>query len=238
MRQRDEFKAEDVQRLKIKLDCANLVLKEAETDFVLVEAEGVDEIQYACNLEAGKLKIREKVKGSRKHITKEMPFRVVLTLPFQKRMEKVGITLGAGNADLTEAKLSAKIVKAETGAGNIVMKEVEAQEECSIETGAGNVRIENMYAENMQISCGVGKFEMTGRVEKDLVAECGVGDIIIRLEGKEEDYNFDTSCGIGKIKINGSTTGSFGAGTNRRSPEAAGTIRLNCGVGKIDLTTI
>lgn len=167
-----------------------------------------------------------------------MPFRVLITVPSGKQLEKVGITVGAGNADLTEAKLSAKIVKAETGAGNIVMDEVEAQEECRIETGAGNVRIENMHAENMGISCGVGKFTMNGKIEKNLVADCGVGDITIRLEGKEEDYNFETSCGIGKIKINGSTTGSFGAGTNRRSSEAAGTIRLNCGVGKIDLTTV
>ncbi|MGN0352352.1 MAG: DUF4097 family beta strand repeat-containing protein [Roseburia sp.] len=238
MKQRDEFKAEEVQKLKAKLDCANLVMKEADTDSIIVEAEGIDDIQYSCNLEEGKLKVKEKIKRKLIHVNKNTPCSIVITIPAEKQFEKVGITVGAGNADLMGAKIAAKIVEAESGAGNIVMNEVEALEECNIEAGAGNVRMERAHTENMKISCGVGKFEMNGKVEKNLEAECGVGDITIQLEGKEEDYNFETSCGIGTIRVNGSTTGSFGSGTSRRNAEAAGTIRLNCGVGKIDLTTV
>lgn len=238
MRQRDEFKTEEIEKLKVKVDCANLVLKEGNTDSILVEAAGEDDFEYSCKLEFGKLKIRQKVKDKKKVARKTIPFEVIVTIPAGKKFEKVSIGMGAGKADLMMVKLDAKVLQLEAGAGNVVMGKLNASEECKVETGAGNVRIEKAHVEKMKINCGVGNFEMTGKIEKNLDADCGVGNIGIHLEGKEEDYNYETSCGIGKIKINGSSSGRLGAGKSWMNPDAVGTIRLNCGVGKIDLTTI
>ncbi len=236
MTQRDEFLAEEVQKLKVKVDCANLILKEAAGDKIVVETEGMEKQDYKCTCEGGKLKIRQKMHGM--HRSSKRLFSIILSIPAGKRFDKTSFVIGAGEADATQAALNTADLKIETGAGNIAMKELNVSQECYLEAGAGSVQIEKVYAQNMKVDCGAGKVEMRGKIENNLNADCGVGKIVIHLDGRETDYNFETSCGIGTIRINDSTTGRLGSERCWTNPEAVGTIRLDCGVGKIDLTTI
>lgn len=235
MTERAEFLSEEVQKLKVKVDCANLILKEATGDKIVVETEGMEDHSYKCTCEGGKLKIRQKM--HRIHRSSKRKFSIILSIPAGKQFDQTSFVIGAGEADATQAVLNTTDLKIEAGAGNIAMKELNVSEECFLEAGAGNVQIENVHARDMRVDCGAGRVEMGGKIENNLNAECGVGKIVIHLDGKETDYNFETSCGIGSIRINDSTTGRLGSERGWTNPGAVGTIRLECGVGKIDLTT-
>ena len=59
----------------------------------------------------------------------------------------------------------------------------------------------------------------------------------VKLAGKETDYNYEVSCGLGKIKVNDSGYGSFAASKRVQHEQAKGTMKLECGVGKIKIET-
>ena len=65
-------------------------------------------------------------------------------------------------------------------------------------------------------------------------ATCGVGSIVLKLAGDPEAYNYDLSCGVGSIEINGSTYTALGR-SKEIDNNASGDISLDCGVGSIEV---
>jgi hypothetical protein len=71
---------------------------------------------------------------------------------------------------------------------------------------------------------------MTGHNKID----CGVGNVELDLVGKETDYNYKYSVGLGEFTIN-DTNYSKGSGDGKKDNNAANDFDIDCGIGSIEI---
>ena len=76
--------------------------------------------------------------------------------------------------------------------------------------------------------------KIAGEILGNLDADCGVGEIKLDLSGREEDYNYNISCGVGDIDLNDKHY-SFAEDDIIRNENAIGTFNLNCSVGSLEV---
>lgn len=84
-----------------------------------------------------------------------------------------------------------------TGAGDLQIDRLEA-EDLTINAGAGNVRGNNITADKTRLDGGVGNITLTGVSFNDADLKCGVGSM--RLDGTLQGDN-KLDCGIGDIDL-------------------------------------
>lgn len=232
----EQFSAEEVTRLEMEIDCADIVLETADTKAQIQLTVELDpEGDYSSTVSDGTLTLCYRVRSGRRHIHTENTPHITLVLPEKKKFEEIVLELGAGNADMQAVELYGDRIKLETGAGKIKTGGLYADEAIGMEVGAGDVELGNVRAKKAKVECGVGNFHMSGKIEQELVVECGVGNCDIGLEGKETDYNYKVSCGLGKVSVNGNSMNGLAGKHMQNHPEAAGDIRLSCGLGKVTL---
>lgn len=220
MQQReDRFDISSVERLKLDIGYANLLLKEAEGEEIIVRVNAEDiENNYKCSLKENQKLHVSYEEHKVHHIEKRTSNEITVLIPGQKRFQKVKLELGAGEAVLEEGGLSCEML--------------------DLQVGAGKVKLENVDVGSANIQCGAGKFFMRGKVHSNFNADCGVGSMEVNLYGKEEDYNYKVSCALGKVEINHSSARKFISQKSITNANAIGTVTLNCGLGKIEVNTI
>lgn len=246
---RDEFLVTEVRGLSLDIGFAKLIVKEEATDKIVVSTMRDEEksSKYYCGLsdgilqvEAGNVNINITVFGKEStfhkgDIEKE---EVCITVPYDMHFELLELCLGAGNAQLLNQTTTYERAEFEVGAGVLKAEMVKVDAHVDIELGAGNIEMSHLSAKTADIDCGVGRMMVNGTVEGDIDIDCGVGNIEMCLDAIESDYNYKVDCAIGSVVINGKKCGGFFASSsNMTSQTAKGTIDLDCGVGKIELTT-
>ena len=242
---RDEFLASEVKGLVLEVGYAECAVVEVATETVTVEAvvdaENAD--KYFCSLENGVLQVEaceanKKISltdKSRSAIEKQ---EVTIYVPCGMKLDTLELSVGAGTARLKNASTVYGKADIEVGAGKLEAVALNVAGNVSIEVGAGNASIANLTAATADIECGVGKMSVKGAVAGDCNIECGVGNIEMYLDAAESDYNYDIDCGIGSVYINGSKRGGLLASSaDMAHAGAKGTIKLQCGIGKIELIT-
>lgn len=107
-----------------------------------------------------------------------------------------------------------------------------------IVVGVGDVSMESetFTAKKVNVSVGVGDVVFSGSVSDKLEAEAGSGDVDVSLTGKESSYAFDLSAGLGEIRLNGRSKGSFAADYETDGNGGA-EVELTAGVGDISVLT-
>lgn len=217
-RRENRFQAEEADSIRLELDCTDFMVQETDdAGQILIAAEVDDVDDYKCSMQNGELYVQyRRRKGIFRHQINNG--RITLQLPKGNIYSAFALKIGAGNADLTRTELHCKTVDLEAGAGNIEAGSVRESKSVFMKIGAGNVSIGSVQASDVRVECGVG--------------ECHLG-----LEGRENDYNYEISCGIGEIRINENRIHSIGAGELRKNTQASGTVKLSCGVGEIVIHT-
>lgn len=232
----EQFAAEGVTQLKMEIDCADIALETADAEAPIgVTVELDPDADYSSSVNGGTLAIRYRYRGARKHIHMENPPHITLILPEKKKFEEIVLKLGAGSADMGEVELCSSRIKFETGAGRIKTGGLYADESVGMEVGAGDMELGKVRTPKVKAECGVGNFSMNGKIEQELVIECGVGKCDISLEGHETDYNYEVSCGLGKVRVNGNSMNGIAGRKLQNHTDAAGNIRISCGLGKVTL---
>ena len=212
------YEASGIHTIDMKIDCGELVISEAEDiTQICIEAEVDENDIYEEYVDNGKLKIRYKRRKRWFNIGENRVY-ISIQLPKEKQFERFSLKIGAGNADLSPLALFCKRLELEVGAGNIDMGTAKIQDMLNVKIGAGDINLQKAMVENVKV-------------------ECGVGNCYLRLAGKENDYNYIISCGVGKIKINDSYKKQIGGSESRRNAGAIGNVELSCGVGEIELYT-
>ena len=242
---RDEFLASEVREFVLEVGYAECMVVEEATDKIVIEAtideENAD--KYYCTLTNGVLKVdacnaNKKISlmdGNRHTVEKQI---VTITVPCNMHFEVLELCVGAGTARMTNASTKYGRAEIEVGAGKLEVATLAVDTNVDIEVGAGNANIQNLAATTADIACGVGKMSVKGAVEGDISIECGVGNIEMYLDAVESDYNYDIDCGIGSVYINGSKRGGLLASkADMTHAGAKGTIKLECGIGKVELIT-
>mgnify|MGYP000075616848 FL=1 len=70
---------------------------------------------------------------------------------------------------------------------------------------------------------------------KRIDADCGVGEINLKLKGNQNDYNYDLDCGIGEIQCGDYSFSGFGR-ENSIDNGADKKMDIDCGIGSINVT--
>lgn len=245
MEKRDEFLASEVREFVLEVGYAECMVVEEATDKIVIEAT-VDEEnadKYYCTLTDGVLKVDASNANKKISLTDDKRSalekqEVTITVPCGMKLEVLELCVGAGTARLKNASTSYDRAEIEVGAGKLEITALVVENNIDIEVGAGNADIQNMTAATASIECGVGKMSVKGAVAGDTKIECGVGNIEMYLDAVESDYNYDIDCGIGSVYINGSKRGGLLASkADMTHAGAKGTIKLECGIGKIELIT-
>ena len=242
---RDGFLASEVREFVLEVGYAECSVLEEETDKILIHAvldeENAD--KYYCTLANGVLKVdagsaNKKISftdSNKKALEKQ---EVTITVPHNMKFDVLELFVGAGTAKLSNISSVYDRAEIEVGAGKLTTETLTVENHIDIEVGAGSANILNLTAATANIECGVGKMSVKGAVEGDTSIECGVGHIEMYLDAAESDYNYDIDCGIGTVLINGSKRGGlFASNANMVNAGAKGNIKLECGVGKVELIT-
>lgn len=246
---RDEFLAADITGLSLEIGYAELRMVEEATDKIEVianlEEEKVE--KYVCEVNDGTLRVKagnmevrisifgDDTKFHKGDMAKDI---VTITVPYGMKFDEMKLKLGAGVAKLANPSNSYTHVKTEVGAGKLMTEGLQVEDLIEIEVGAGSAELNNFRAKKASIECGVGTMQMRGAVDSDIDINCGVGTIEMDLDAVENDYNYHIDCAVGSVVINGSKRGGlFSSRSSVSSPNARGTINLECGVGIIELRT-
>ena len=127
-----------------------------------------------------------------------------------------------------------KEIEIEAINGNLVADKIVA-DNVIIEIDNASVQIEELVVEDkaeLQINAGqmvVGFYSGT-----NLETECAMGSIMVVCEGKQEDYNYDVECGMGKIQIQENTYSGIGKEIWIQG-ESNKSIKAECAMGEIIL---
>ena len=102
----------------------------------------------------------------------------------------------------------------------------------SVDMGAAECQFSQIHTDKLDIDTGVGAVTFTGTVAGDVELETGVGDVTLNLANPEQDYNYRIECGVGTIRVGGSsyTMLSHETHINNNAPY---NMELECGVGSI-----
>jgi len=122
----------------------------------------------------------------------------------------------------------------EIGAGKIDVDQLDTKN-FTIKVGAGEVVVKNLTTEEATLDCGVGSIKVDGEIRGDSTIKCGIGAIALSLKGDPDDYNYNIKVGLGKTNINGTVYSGI-SDKQITHDNAAGTFKLDCGIGAIDLT--
>lgn len=242
---RDEFLAAEVKELVLEIGYAECKVVETATDKIVVEAildeENAD--RYSCTLADGVLKVDASKANKTISLTdtKKSAWEkqeLTITVPYDMELEDLELCVGAGTAKLENVSTKYDKAKIEVGAGKLDVMTLTVANHIHAELGAGAVDIQNMTAKTANVECGVGRMVVKGAVESDIKAECGVGSLEMQLDAVESDYNYDIDCGLGSVLINGSKRGGwFASKADMVNAGAKGNMKLECGIGRIELVT-
>ena len=140
--------------------------------------------------------------------------------------ENARIETGAGK--VTIDTVSAANLSLELGAGEAVIKSLNADKKAEIDGGAGKLTVNSGKLCNLEADLGVGEFDLTAALDGNININHGVGALKLNIEGAADDYTIELDKGLGKVTVGNqelSDGAVFGTGSNR--------IELDGGVGEI-----
>ena len=211
----------DSKVLYIALGANTITLNEGEDFNVTTNNEYVEFKNDANSF----VVVEKNHKINSKKITKN----VDITVPKESKFDKVVIKNGAGT--IKSGLINTKKIDFDFGAGSVVIDNLKVEESANINTGTGEVSINNGSINNMKLSIGVGEVNIKSFLSGQSDISCGVGELNLRLVAPMNTYSFDLEKGVGSIKINNKKydEGIVGKGTN--------TIKIEGGVGSVNIMT-
>lgn len=222
----------EVKNIKLNIDAAYLkVVPSSEAETVSVELVEGKEKYYSCTLNGETLI----VKYDEDHHVKSFSPKIKLAIPEEASFEKITINTGAVEGEVTLDSLTCENMDINVGAGDFRINKVAVTDKFELVIGAGNVEIKDGEYKDVRVECGVGKLDLKGKVTGDITGHCGMGEMELELKGKETDYNYKLSCGLGKIEINDNNYSNISGSRKIQNEGAVGTIELDCGMGGIDV---
>ena len=194
-----QIEAAGITGLNLNLGAGSFTIEEKETDDGQIEltVSGIGVCDYFTK---GKTLYVSGFKGISGIANTAIANKITLEVPKGMAFENVELEAGAGLMEISG--LEAVEMNAVIGAGELVLQGITAQEFES-EIGAGRLQAEEMDVLNADISLSMGECVYNGFIRGDLNAECDMGNMELKLSGKQEEHNFDIECAAGNIDMAG-----------------------------------
>lgn len=232
-----QFSVGQVKNMDFDIDAANLVFEEnMDDDNIRVELNRGKLSYYTCLLDGDTLKV--KYNGNHHNQLKDYvrgTTRITVSIPKEMRFETLNLNIGAADADFEMLDITCNQLFIDVGAGSVSADSFVVDGQMEITIGAGDVDIEDGTYQDVKLDVGVGEMSLGGKVNGNITGHSGMGSLDLELRGNETDYNYDLSCGLGELEVNGTSYSSISGSRKVSNQGAIGTIRLDCGMGNIDL---
>lgn len=231
------FPSSHVKKLELKAGCAQVIFHTAPDGNIQVTAENLADGAYLCEMQDDKLVVSYQPYNRIVHCPNHIKTQIILLLPENLMLEHISLNLGAGKMNMEEFPLSCHNMDVSIGAGKWKAKQLSVVQNLHIEAGAGSVKLKQTKSGILRVECGAGECFYNGEIDGGFQIDCAVGHCALQLANKEEDFDYNISCALGEVEINGRKMRSFGFERHRFHENALGKAVLQCSVGKIILET-
>lgn len=196
--------------LEISLKYDELLIQEYDGDKIRVNVANDTKNDVVVKETSGKITITDTRSGN---VKKKKQIKVIV--PSGKDFDTVSLGVDMGTIDL-ECDLKVQELSVEVGAGEFSGYGNITAAYCDLQVGAGTIDIDQIDVQKLNADCGAGEIDMV-------------------VTGKEKDYNYDLSCGMGEIDLEDSEYSGLGIEKNISNEGARKDMVLECGMGEIDV---
>ena len=196
--------------LEISLKYDELLIQEYDGDKIRVNVANDVKNDVVVKETSGKITITDTRSGN---VKKKKQIKVIV--PSGKDFDTVSLGVDMGTIDL-ECDLKVQELSMEVGAGEFSGYGNITAAYCDLQVGAGTIDIDQLDIQKLNADCGAGEIDMV-------------------VTGKEKDYNYDLSCGMGEIDLENSEYSGLGIEKNISNEGARKDMVLECGMGEIDV---
>lgn len=229
------YAIDKIKNLDVDIDAAELTFCEGtKTDQIVVTLRKGKEKYYDVGMDGDTLEIEYDTESRVTRSNGNTP-KIMVEIPAGMTFEEMDLDIGAAETVFELTNVSCEHLNLDVGAGVVTAKEFTVTGRMDVSIGVGSAEIDGGTYQDIKLECGMGDFVMEGKLNGNLVANCGMGSMELKLDGNETDYNYKVSCSMGGISVNGITYSNINGTKNVTNPGAVGTIDLDCGMGSIDL---
>ena len=196
--------------LEISLKYDELLIQEYDGDKIRVNVANDAKNDVVVKETSGKITITDTRSGN---VKKKKQIKVIV--PSGKDFDTVSLGVDMGTIDL-ECDLKVQELSVEVGAGEFSGYGNITAAYCDLQVGAGTIDIDQIDVQKLNADCGAGEIDMV-------------------VTGKEKDYNYDLSRGMGEINLEDSEYSGIGIEKNISNEGARKDMVLECGMGEIDV---
>lgn len=196
--------------LEISLKYDELLIQKYDGDKIRVNVANDAKNDVVVKETSGKITITDTRSGN---VKKKKQIKVIV--PSGKDFDTVSLGVDMGTIDL-ECDLKVQELSVEVGAGEFSGYGNITAAYCDLQVGAGTIDIDQIDVQKLNADCGAGEIDMV-------------------VTGKEKDYNYDLSCGMGEINLEDSEYSGIGIEKNISNEGARKDMVLECGMGEIDV---
>ena len=196
--------------LEISLKYDELLIQEYDGDKIRVNVANDAKNDVVVKETSGKITITDTRSGN---VKKKKQIKVIV--PSGKDFDTVSLGVDMGTIDL-ECDLKVQELSVEVGAGEFSGYGNITAAYCDLQVGAGTIDIDQLDIQKLNADCGAGEIDMV-------------------VTGKEKDYNYDLSCGMGEINLEDSEYSGLGIEKTISNEGAQKDMVLECGMGEIDV---
>lgn len=196
--------------LEISLKYDELLIQEYDGDKIRVNVANDAKNDVVVKETSGKITITDTRSGN---VKKKKQIKV--SIPSVKEFDTVSLGVDMGTIDL-ECDLKVQELSVEVGAGEFSGYGNITAAYCDLQVGAGTIDIDQIDVQKLNADCGAGEIDMV-------------------VTGKEKDYNYDLSCGMGEINLEDSEYSGLGIEKTISNEGAQKDMVLECGMGEIDV---
>ncbi len=228
----------DIESLDFDLSLCELTIHQHDSDDLLLTADNTGSY-FTCTQEDKQLVIKDNRPSSTKQNSMKHALKLTLYLS-PEEIEDVDITMDVG--DITIDKFTAEHVKFNCGVGSFLAEDLSC-EDFALSTGVGEIEITRLFCEDTAaIETGTGNVLLEQYQGDSLGIDCGIGETVITVLGAETDYNYDLNAGVGEIHLNGhghhpSQSHDYDPATHlQKDHNADQDIQIQNGLGNINLT--
>lgn len=174
-----------------------------------------------------------------KHSWSNDSTRITICIPedMQKNgiMERVSLKQDAGDIFI-ETPLTAKNIDIIVNAGECqALSKIYSLEECKADVGAGEIDLREVEASKVSLHANVGEIDIAKITADDIDIDCGIGTIDATMSGREQDYDYEIDCSVGEVTIGDNDYAGLGS-KKKIDNSADKKMVIDCNVGEVDVS--
>lgn len=212
-----EYDESSVKNLELNFGAAEVVVISGKK--YSVETRGILQENFVCRIDSeGTLVVKnlKKLNGlnfwNHERIVRIVP-RILVTIPADSSVNKLKVSIGAGDFRAQDICVECRTGKIEVGAGNLIIK--------------------NIHGNDVDIRCGMGNAKISGILTGRSNIDCGMGAIKLELQGDVKNYSYDAKVGVGDFKMNDEK--HSGVCQSFADVRSENHFSVNCGMGSVSI---